>query len=67
MDYRGAGHRGTSMSKNKLADTATAKPATESTAKKPKPILQSKEFGGREGPEPTRYGDWENKGIISDF
>jgi len=26
-----------------------------------------KEFGGREGLEPTRYGDWENKGIISDF
>ncbi|MBL4838593.1 MAG: DUF1674 domain-containing protein [Kordiimonadaceae bacterium] len=26
-----------------------------------------KEFGGREGPEPTRYGDWENGGIISDF
>ena len=25
------------------------------------------EFGGREGPEPTRYGDWENKGIASDF
>lgn len=22
---------------------------------------------GRNGPEPTRYGDWENKGIISDF
>jgi len=26
-----------------------------------------KEFGGRDGPEPTRYGDWEKKGIISDF
>jgi hypothetical protein len=25
------------------------------------------ELGGREGPEPTRYGDWENKGIASDF
>jgi len=25
------------------------------------------EIGGREGPEPTRYGDWENKGIASDF
>ena len=22
---------------------------------------------GRKGPEPTRYGDWENKGIASDF
>ncbi len=25
------------------------------------------EKGGRNGPEPTRYGDWEKKGIISDF
>jgi len=25
------------------------------------------ELGGRNGPEPTRYGDWEKKGIISDF
>ena len=26
-----------------------------------------KEIGGRAGPEPTRYGDWEKKGIVSDF
>jgi hypothetical protein len=26
-----------------------------------------KEFGGREGPDPARYGDWETKGIASDF
>jgi hypothetical protein len=26
-----------------------------------------KEAGNRKGPEPTRYGDWENKGIASDF
>jgi len=25
------------------------------------------EVHGRKGPEPTRYGDWEKKGIISDF
>lgn len=25
------------------------------------------EIGGQKGPEPTRYGDWENKGRISDF
>jgi len=25
------------------------------------------EIGGRKGPEPTRYGDWEKNGIISDF
>ncbi len=26
-----------------------------------------KEFQGPKGPEPTRYGDWEKKGIASDF
>jgi hypothetical protein len=26
-----------------------------------------KEIQGPKGPEPTRYGDWENKGIASDF
>jgi hypothetical protein len=26
-----------------------------------------KEAGGRGGPDPVRYGDWEKDGIISDF
>lgn len=26
-----------------------------------------KELQGPKGPEPTRYGDWERKGIASDF
>lgn len=25
------------------------------------------EKGGRDGPEPVRFGDWENKGIAVDF
>ena len=25
------------------------------------------EFGGRDGPEPVRYGDYERKGIAVDF
>ena len=28
---------------------------------------RTKEYGGPEGLEPTRYGDWENGGIASDF
>ncbi|HEY8332461.1 MAG TPA: DUF1674 domain-containing protein, partial [Tardiphaga sp.] len=27
----------------------------------------AKEFNGPTGPEPTRFGDWERKGIASDF
>ena len=26
-----------------------------------------KELGGRDGPDPVRYGDWEKKGIAVDF
>ena len=26
-----------------------------------------KELGGREGPDPARYGDWEKKGLAIDF
>ena len=28
---------------------------------------KEKEIGGPTGPEPTRYGDWEKKGICYDF
>ena len=28
---------------------------------------KKKEIGGADGPEPTRFGDWEKKGITSDF
>jgi len=38
-----------------------AEAAATEAAKRPK------EIGGPSGPEPTRYGDWEKKGIISDF
>jgi len=26
-----------------------------------------REINGKNGPDPARYGDWENKGIASDF
>lgn len=43
------------------ADTKEADQTEKSAKQKPT------EFGGRKGPEPTRYGDWEKNGIISDF
>ena len=27
----------------------------------------AREIGGRDGPDPVRYGDWEKDGIASDF
>ncbi|MBK5910232.1 hypothetical protein CCR85_01835 [Rhodothalassium salexigens] len=29
--------------------------------------VRPREIGGRQGPEPTRYGDWEVGGLASDF
>ena len=34
---------------------------------KPEPVEAAAEHGGPKGKEPTRYGDWENKGICWDF
>lgn len=31
------------------------------------PASQPPEEGGPAGPEPTRYGDWERKGLAIDF
>jgi hypothetical protein len=32
-----------------------------------RPARLPPEQGGAGGPEPTRYGDWEHRGIASDF
>ena len=39
----------------------------EERRKKAKCEALPKELGGRDGPEPVRYGDWERKGIAIDF
>ena len=31
------------------------------------PVKLPEEIGGRNGEEPTRYGDWEKKGLAVDF
>lgn len=48
--------------KRALAEAEARRQAAAADAK-PLP----KEIQGPQGPEPTRYGDWENKGIVSDF
>ncbi len=48
------------------AKRALAEAAERRRLAKAKPPLPP-EQGGCQGPEPTRYGDWEKKGIISDF
>jgi hypothetical protein len=42
-------------------------PAPETTKKPAAEPQRPREIGGPKGPEPTRYGDWEHKGIVTDF
>jgi len=49
------------------AQRALAEAAARRAERDRKAADQPKEVGGRDGPDPTRYGDWENNGLASDF
>jgi len=49
------------MSEDQKSKKEVKAPNKKKVSQKPK------EVGGSEGPEPTRYGDWEKKGMTSDF
>ncbi len=51
-------------------DRAAETPASANEAGKPAeptPAKEPREIGGAPGPEPTRYGDWQHKGRVTDF
>jgi len=62
---------GATPKKPEALPPAAAAPDAPAKFRKPKPaVVQEQapgEVGGPAGPEPTRYGDWERKGIVSDF
>jgi hypothetical protein len=47
--------------KRALAEAEERRRAAEAEAER------ARELGGPKGPEPTRFGDWEKKGITYDF
>lgn len=61
------------LAKHLSGDKGNKKAATkgQDKGKTPKTPAAAKtgprEFGGAEGPDPTRYGDWQHKGRCSDF
>ena len=60
------------MSGNKInttqSDDSGGPGGTENAAEtEQKGNKKNKEIGGRDGPEPTRYGDWEKNGRCIDF
>lgn len=57
-----SGRKLTPAAKRALAEAEERRKARESQAG-----TSAKEVGGRDGPDPARYGDWEKDGILSDF
>jgi hypothetical protein len=49
------------------AERALAEAAQRRAERDRNAVAPVKEAGGPAGPEPTRYGDWEKKGLTSDF
>jgi hypothetical protein len=54
----------TDVKKPAAADPAKPEPAKPTPPEKPKKV---EEIGGPPGPEPTRYGDWQFNGKVTDF
>ncbi len=57
-----SGRRLTPAAERALAEAASRRAENDARVK-----AVPKERGGRSGPDPARYGDWEVKGIASDF
>lgn len=55
------------MEKKLTPEARRALAEAEARRKLAKPTILAPEINGTKGPEPTRFGDWENKGIASDF
>jgi hypothetical protein len=55
------------VSEDKKPAATEKKPPAPAKAPVERPPTRPKEFGGPKGPEPTRYGDWEVNGRVSDF
>ena len=59
------------MTENKKPDfqAAAARALAEAMARKEAAHTEKLplELGGRDGPEPVRFGDWERRGIAVDF
>jgi homeobox protein ESX1 len=49
------------------AGVSRQSPAGTRQESNPEAPKRLREIGGPSGPEPTRYGDWERNGRVSDF
>lgn len=60
-------HDPSTVADSRQSSAAEGAAAVEADAPGAKPADWPKELGGPKGPEPTRYGDWEQKGRCTDF
>ncbi|MEM7719157.1 MAG: DUF1674 domain-containing protein [Pseudomonadota bacterium] len=52
---------------NMTPEAERALAEAEARRKAAKDVALPTELGGRDGPDPVRYGDWEKKGLAIDF
>ncbi len=60
-------HRAMSDNENRADRPQPDNVRRKGAMKSGQPETWPKEIGGQEGPEPTRYGDWEKNGRCTDF
>lgn len=60
-------HDPVSQTSGKILTPEAQRALAEAAARRKAEEARAVEIGGPEGPEPTRYGDWERRGIASDF
>jgi hypothetical protein len=65
QDEKSAEAQGQARKLSAAAQRALAEAAARRAAKDES--ARPREIGGRDGLDPVRYGDWEVKGLISDF
>ena len=53
---------------NRRLPEAAKRALAEAAARRAQEVSERpRERGGRDGPDPVRYGDWERKGLAVDF
>lgn len=63
----GAGNEAQNEARPLTPEAQRALAEAEARRREAADMARPAEVGGRNGPEPTRFGDWETGGIASDF
>ncbi|MCI4678130.1 DUF1674 domain-containing protein [Rhodoblastus acidophilus] len=67
QENRPAGMASSERKKTLSPEAQRALVEAEERRRRAEAVALPEEVNGPQGPEPVRYGDWERKGIASDF